>query len=490
MKSLPYQLVILLVLVMFNIKIGCAGINHWTIIPTQPFYSEFLWPRLVVNPHNPDQLYTLGAFSNDRGCTWQEYDLPDTLEHIYLEMISIDPFYPDTLFIGAATRTWYIRSLDGGLDWEILPVTDESDPSWMQEPLSFVNGLPGRIWAATTLYGAWFSDDLGETWTQRSEGMINGYITKIAVHPTNPDILYAISRPYEPAEDSWVYKSTDRGLHWDLIMNGIPWEEPSHIDFNDIAIDPQNPEIVYLAGHEWIYSVYKTVNGGQEWFRVDENLPGNLCWEKKLLINPLHPNILYLVSGLWESSPPNVTSVFRSLDGGATWEELLDGLPHGDGEYHYPYGFALAADDDEVTLFFQFWDEDYQGEDWVYIYEYTDTTTVDAVAESAVQIPQGVSLGQNYPNPFNPATTIEFTLEYPARVNLSVYDMRGRLVSGLNTIDEVSGHAHDLPESIKGWFPAGEHSVQFNGDNLPSGIYFYRLEAAGQVRTRKMLLFR
>jgi hypothetical protein len=81
-------------------------------------------------------------------------------------------------------------------------------------------------------------------------------------------------------------------------------------------------------------------------------------------------------------------------------------------------------------------------------------------------------LHQNYPNPFNPATNISYALKSNGKVRLSVYDVMGREVAVL----------------VDGIQSAGNHEVQFSGANLTSGIYFYKLQTAAQVITRKMTL--
>jgi hypothetical protein len=89
-------------------------------------------------------------------------------------------------------------------------------------------------------------------------------------------------------------------------------------------------------------------------------------------------------------------------------------------------------------------------------------------------------LGQNYPNPFNPSTRIEYVMPGPGRARLSVYDVSGAQIARL----------------VDAWHPeAGEYSVVWNGRNtvgkpLPSGVYFYRLEADGVDLKRKMLLLK
>jgi len=83
-------------------------------------------------------------------------------------------------------------------------------------------------------------------------------------------------------------------------------------------------------------------------------------------------------------------------------------------------------------------------------------------------------LDGNYPNPFNPSTKISFNLPVSGFTTLKVYDIIGREVN----------------ELISSELNAGSHSVTFNGDNLASGIYYYRLESAGNVAVKKMLLIK
>ncbi|MEQ8523411.1 T9SS type A sorting domain-containing protein [Gracilimonas sp.] len=106
---------------------------------------------------------------------------------------------------------------------------------------------------------------------------------------------------------------------------------------------------------------------------------------------------------------------------------------------------------------------------------YGDTTAIKYVSNepSPTEIPKQVTLSQNYPNPFNPSTVISYQLAENSLVQLEVFDVTGRKVAVL-----VEGERK----------AAGTHEVSFEAENLASGVYFYRLETAGQTLTQKMLL--
>lgn len=88
------------------------------------------------------------------------------------------------------------------------------------------------------------------------------------------------------------------------------------------------------------------------------------------------------------------------------------------------------------------------------------------------QVPAHYVLSQNYPNPFNPSTNINFSLPEAGNVKLIVYNIEGKLVE----------------ELVNSFIGAGTYSVSFNGTDLPSGVYFYRLECAAYTENRKMVL--
>ncbi len=92
--------------------------------------------------------------------------------------------------------------------------------------------------------------------------------------------------------------------------------------------------------------------------------------------------------------------------------------------------------------------------------------------ENQHTIAEKFTLSQNYPNPFNPVTTINYSLPKISRVSLKIFDISGRLVRTL--IDSKQGR--------------GSYKVEFDGINLASGVYFYKIETEGFIDTKKMIL--
>jgi hypothetical protein len=109
----------------------------------------------------------------------------------------------------------------------------------------------------------------------------------------------------------------------------------------------------------------------------------------------------------------------------------------------------------------------------VYVVKTTPDPTLDAGQLTPIPVSR-FELQPAFPNPFNPSTTISFSLPRTGDVKISVYDIGGRLV-------------HTLRE---GRLEAGEHSVEFDGRALPSGIYFARMVAGEFVKVQKMILLK
>jgi hypothetical protein len=105
---------------------------------------------------------------------------------------------------------------------------------------------------------------------------------------------------------------------------------------------------------------------------------------------------------------------------------------------------------------------------------YGDTSMVTGINQISSEIPEDFSLSQNYPNPFNPQTNIKFQIPESGFVKLTIFDALGR----------------EIQTIVHRQLSPGIYSVDFNGSNLPSGIYYYRIEAGSYTETKKMVLIK
>jgi photosystem II stability/assembly factor-like uncharacterized protein len=198
-----------------------------------------------------------------------------------------------------------------------------------------VPGHPHLVYVATASGGLWKTTSGGVTWTPIFERQATISIGDIALDPVNPDVIWvgtgeANTRNSVSFGDG-VYKSTDGGKTWKHV--GLPNSER----ISRIVINPHNPNIVYVAAVGHIFGpheergVFMTSDGGQTWQKVlyldDRHGASDLD------IDPTNPNIVY--AGMWhfERKPWTIRSgseqggLFKSIDGGRTWKKMETGLP-------------------------------------------------------------------------------------------------------------------------------------------------------------------
>ena len=219
---------------------------------------------------------------------------------------------------------------------------------------SGVPGDPNTYYFGSTGGGVWKSTDGAMTWQAVFDDQETSSIGGVAVSPSDPNVVYvgtgeACIRGNISHGDG-VYKSIDAGKTW----KNVGLKDTRAI--GRVLVHPKNPDIAYVAalGHPFgpnqERGVFRTMDGGKTWEKVlykDENT-GAI----DIAFDPHNPNILF--ASLWEArrTPWTLTSggpgsgLYRSGDAGATWKKLEDhGLPKG------PYGrigVAVAANSDRV----------------------------------------------------------------------------------------------------------------------------------------------
>ncbi len=201
-----------------------------------------------------------------------------------------------------------------------------------------VVGDPKTYYMGTTGGGVWKTEDMGITWRNISDGFFKtGSVGAIAVAESDPNVVYVgmgehAVRGVMTHHGDGVYRSTDAGKTWKRV--GL--ELTQHI--SRIVVDPKNPNIVLVAAQGALYSqssqrgIYKSIDGGATWknvLYVDEKTGA-----AELSMDMTNTRILY--AAMWEHGrlPWKVISggpgsgLYKSTDGGDTWERLKDGLPN------------------------------------------------------------------------------------------------------------------------------------------------------------------
>lgn len=199
-------------------------------------------------------------------------------------------------------------------------------------------GNPLVYYMGTTGGGLWKTDDAGITWRNISDGYFTtGSVGAVAVSESDPNIVYVGMGEHAPrgvmtSYGDGVYKSFDGGKTWKKM--GL--ENTRQI--SRIVIHPKNPDIVYVAAQGAINGptaergVYKSTDGGQTWRKVlyVNDLTG--CAE--LSIDYHNPRVLYAAMWHHQRLPWKVISggsgsgLYKSTDGGETWEKIHNGLPN------------------------------------------------------------------------------------------------------------------------------------------------------------------
>ena len=220
-----------------------------------------------------------------------------------------------------------------GLDWRMLG-------PFRGGRCDAVSGVPGRpdeFYFGHVNGGVWKTKDAGRTWVPIFDDQPVASIGALAVAPSAPDVIY-VGSGESTLRDSvgfgnGVYKSIDAGRTWTHLGLG----ETQHI--GKIAIDPKNPDIVFVAAIGHLYAanegrgVFRSKDGGRTWQKVlykDENVGA-----VEVVIDPTNSRVVY--AGLWNTRrPPWFTyaptngpggGIYKSTDAGSTWQQLTAGLP-------------------------------------------------------------------------------------------------------------------------------------------------------------------
>jgi photosystem II stability/assembly factor-like uncharacterized protein len=271
------------------------------------------------------------------------------------------PSRPHEYYFGAVGGGLW-KTLDGGTTWK--PVTDgqvrsasvgavavaESDPDVVYIGMGEV-ALRGNVMQGDGVYK---STDGGKNWTHT--GLEDSQvISRIRVHPTNPDIVFAAAfgHPAGPSEQRGVFRSTDGGKTWQRVLF-----RDARTGAVDLAIDRTNPNVVYAAlweAYRISYQMssggpgsglFKSTDGGTTWVELTrkKGMPGGVIGKIGVSVSAADPNRVYAIV------ENNVGGVFRSDDGGETWTRVNEDRRLRQRAFYYSRIYADPKQRDTVYV--------------------------------------------------------------------------------------------------------------------------------------------
>jgi len=200
-----------------------------------------------------------------------------------------------------------------------------------------VPSQPNVFYLGAVNGGVWKSNDYGRTWNPIFDSQPTQSIGAIAVAPSDPNIVYVASgeglhRP-DLSVGNGIYRSTDEGKTWKHLGLEAGQQIPA------LVVDPRDPNRLFAAvlgnpyGPSAERGIFRSLDGGVSWQKVlykDENTGGS-----DLALDPSHPEVVYAAlwearEGPWEDNnlfQGNGGGLFKSTDGGDTWKHLTNGLP-------------------------------------------------------------------------------------------------------------------------------------------------------------------
>jgi len=199
--------------------------------------------------------------------------------------------------------------------------------------------------------GLYKSIDGGSSWEklglEKSE-----HIGMIAIDPRNTNVVYvaAYGPVWSAGGDRGIYKTTDGGETWEKIL-----EVSEHTGFNEIHMDPRDPDVLYATAHQrrrrqWTYlgggpesGIYKSADAGKTWKEINKGLPGGDKGRIGMDISPANPEILYAVV----EAKDRQGGFYRSTNRGASWEKMSSTSTSGN---YYQEVIADPVDENRVYL--------------------------------------------------------------------------------------------------------------------------------------------
>jgi len=382
---------------------------------------------------------------------------------------------------------------NGGSNWNQVPNTNIPASLTNEWPINTTYYVMGNtIWIPVSVLEGnqvriFKSTDKGYNWTVSSafSTLINNLLPSAIVFENQMDGMLIVSRCYYDYTSTYkIYKTSDGGDTWPETTFPLPID-PAFM----CGVPGYSGVFVVTAPITNVGSGY-TLDGGNSWQLLENSLDlaistftsgtvgWSTSWNSPIIYKYVGPPMPVPVELTLFAAVPKGNEIILSWSTATELNNLGFEIQRSiEGNEFFTIGFVNGHGTTTEQQNYTYTDKNLENGEYYYrlkqvdydgSYEYSDVVEVDFAAFNSYL------LEQNYPNPFNPTTTISFNVAEKSNVKISI----------LNSIGE------ELAEVLNEEKEAGYHQVEFNAANLPSGVYFYQLEAGEFISTKKMILLK
>lgn len=329
---------------------------------------------------------------------------------------------------------WIYRTSNYGATWQTTFIQDLDVDS---NPMAFDPEHPDTVYLGTTDSLVFRSTDFGATWASTGPARL-GKMCSIAIVKGHSNIILIGSS--NDTNSATIYRSTDYGATWSGVYNSTGSNFP---ELPCITYSIYEPDKLYMAsffGNP--HGLYVSKNDGLNWIQINTN---ENVWG--ISIAKDDPNEIFWGYG-------GGTTAYYTLNGGVNWTSTI--LPSTNNQSILCYNRKIVLS---------------QQNHGIYQLSATYNNPI-GIEQISTEVPKQFSMFQNYPNPFNPITRIKFDIPKPSFTKLIIYDILGREITTL------------VNQQLK----SGKYEIEWDGNNYPSGVYFYKLISGEFTETKKMVL--
>jgi len=391
--------------------------------------------------------------TKDGGLTWtRQYEPADSTEFTKVEIVNSSLGFVGGNRINSTPTelTHYpiiLKTTDSGETWQECDLGLSQMPEYTDISFSDMDFLDNNTgWVAVNetnkrlgmLLG---TENGGENWNLVREMSPWELIFAAALWDNNLGYIF-----YGPAFDNFNSSTsayTENG--------GATWTQTGNVfSFYMKDLVFISPDTLYSIG----LGTYKSHDRGKNWMRINPILTERI-FSSPDDIYVFDSQNIYLIGRVREqtNSPGYSAALINTRDAGENWKLNLE-IPHTDFN-----AFDMVSTQHTWIV----------GDKGQIIF--LNLSEITSVENTDIE-PFSFKLKQNYPNPFNPSTTIKFNLKKTANIQLHIYNLTGQKIETL----------------IEGIQTAGDHEITWQPKYLPSGLYFYRLQAGDYSVTKKLIL--